>query len=468
MFKKEDKSSVENYRPISLTSLVMKVFERCVKTALFSVCEDMLDNRQHGFLNNRSCATQMIPFAHDLALTIDERSRSDIIYFDFAKAFDSVSHDLILKKLKENFKVDGLMLRFIKAYLEGRKQQVVVGGQMSSMLPVRSGVPQGSILGPLLFVLFINDMFSVVSAETNIALYADDTKIWRRITMFSDHYILQNDINNLFDWSVRNKMVFHPKKCKAVSVTLQRNILDNLPFNIFNYEINGTFIEYEKSQKDIGVIINTSLTWGPHYDMLIAQASSKLGILRRTCHFTADIRQKRSFYLAIVRSLFEHCSTIWSPQYASHLSRFEAIQRRAIKWINGEPFSSYTDEKYAEELRKLKILPMKLKFIYNDLVLFYKIVNQMVPIEFPDHISVCNAEGSRLTRQNAAIHDLSDVSTYRCNITPSTDALKHSFFFRTVVNWNRLPISVRQSDGLIMFKSTLTSHLWMPDLDWPD
>ncbi|MCP4459028.1 MAG: hypothetical protein GY816_13550 [Cytophagales bacterium] len=360
------------------------------------------------------------------------------------------------------------MLRFIKAYLEGRKQQVVVGGHTSSTLPVRSGVPQGSILGPLLFVLFINDMFSVVSTDTNITLYADDTKIWRRITMFSDHFRLQNDVNNLFDWSVRYKMVFHPKKCKAVSVTLQRNILDNLPFNIFNYEIAGTFIEYEKSQKDLGVIINSSLTWGPHYDMLISQASSKLGILRRTCHFTTDIRQKRSFYLAIVRSLFEHCSPIWSPQYASHLSKFEAIQRRAIKWINGEPFSSYTDDKYAEELRKLKILPMKLKFIYNDLVLFYKIANKMVPIEFPDHISVRKPEGTRLTRQNAAIHDFSDVSTYCCNITPSTDALKHSFFFRTVINWNRLPVSVRQSEDLTKFKNTLTSHLWMPALDWPD
>ena len=358
------------------------------------------------------------------------------------------------------------MLRFIKAYLEGRKQQVVVGGQISSILSVRSGVPQGSILGPLLFVLFINDMFSCVSSETNIALYADDTKIWRRITMYADHFKLQNDINNLFDWSVRNKMVFHPKKCKAVSITLQRNVLDNLPFNIFNYEIDGKFIEYEKSQKDLGVIINSSLTWGPHYDLLISQASSKLGLLRRTCHFTADIRQKIAFYLAIVMSLFEHCSVI--AQYASHLSKFEAMQRRAVKWINGEPFSSYSDEKYAEELRKLKILPMKLKFIYNDLVLFYKIVNELVPIEFPDHISVCNAEGSRFTRQNAAIHNLSDISSYCCNITPSSDALKHSFFFRTAINWNGLPVNVRQSDHLAMFKSSLTSYLWSPDVDWPD
>ncbi len=187
VFKKGDKSSVEDYRPISLTSLVMKVFERCVKTALFSVCQDVLDPRQHGFLTNRSCVTQMTPFTHDLASTLNDKSRSDIIYFDFAKAFDSVSHDLILKKLKYEFKIDGLMLKFIKAYLQGRKQQVVVGGHTSTILPVKSGVPQGSILGPLLFVLFINDMFSCVSAETNIALYADDYHVLRPLYSSERH-----------------------------------------------------------------------------------------------------------------------------------------------------------------------------------------------------------------------------------------------------------------------------------------
>ena len=468
VFKKGDKSSVENYRPISLTSLVMKVFERCIKTALYSVCEDVLDPRQHGFLNNRSCVTQMIPFLHDIATNLNNKTRSDIIYFDFAKAFDSVSHDLILKKLKENFKVDGLMLRFIRAYLEGREQQVVIGGHTSSKLPVRSGVPQGSILGPLLFVLFINDMFSSVTADTNIALYADDTKIWRRITQFSDHFILQNDINNLFDWSVRNKMVFHPSKCKALSVSMQRNALDNLPFNVFYYEINGTCIDYVDSQKDLGVMINTNLTWGPHYNMLVPQASSKLGLLRRTCHFTTSLRQKRSFYLAIVRSLFEHCSPIWSPQYVSHLVRFENIQKRAIKWINGEPFCSYSEEKYAEELRKLKILPMRLKFLYNDLVLFYKIVNRLIPIDFPDSITLVNVEGTRLTRRNAAVLDLTDVTRYSCSVSPNTDVLRNSFFHRTVKNWNSLPVNVRQSISTTLFKSSLMKYMWSPDIVWPD
>ena len=145
--KKDDKGCVENYRPISLTSLVMKVFERCIKKELLATCEPCLDPRQHGFVNNKSCTTQMVPFTHNLAFNLNNKEKTDIIYFDFAKAFDSVSHDLILDKLKYRYKVDGLMLRFIRSYLQDRQQQVVVGGVTSETLLVKSGVPQGSILG---------------------------------------------------------------------------------------------------------------------------------------------------------------------------------------------------------------------------------------------------------------------------------------------------------------------------------
>ena len=230
--KKGDKAMVENYRPISITSLVMKVFERCIRKELFLACEEKLDPRQHGFVNGKSCTTQMVPFTNNLALALNNKSKMDIIYFDFAKAFDSVSHDIILHKLKYLYGVDGLMLRFIKSYLQGRQQQVVVGGNISSTLPVQSGVPQGSILGPLLFVIFINDMFSCVSEGTNIALYADDTKIWREICSYNDQEVLQRDIDRLYTWSIENNMNFHPSKCRVLPVTLQRNVLDNLPFNI--------------------------------------------------------------------------------------------------------------------------------------------------------------------------------------------------------------------------------------------
>ena len=139
----------------------------------------LLNDKQHGFLPERSCTTQLVSVVDSISRSINSQNEVDIIYFDFAKAFDSVCHELILYKLKRLFKIDGLLLNFIKAYLQDRTQQVSINGSCSDTLPVHSGVPQGSILGPLLFVFFINDIYEQVSPGTNIALYEDDTKIWR-------------------------------------------------------------------------------------------------------------------------------------------------------------------------------------------------------------------------------------------------------------------------------------------------
>ena len=157
-----------------------------------------------------------------------------------------------------------------------------------------------------------------------------------------------------------------------------------------------------------------SITWGPHLNKLLTKAKSRLGLLKRTCHFSKDKRQKRSFYLAMVRSIFEHCSQVWSPQYATHIEKCEALQKSAIKWINGDSFVSYSTEKYNKELKSLNILPMKLKFIYNDLVLFYKIANKLVPIVFPSYISVVQPESIRFTRSSAAVHNQTDISLSQC------------------------------------------------------
>ena len=218
--KKGTKALVENYRPISLTCLVMKIFELQIRDALMARCSHLLDSRQHGFLPRKSCTTQLVKYVDSVSQILNSSSRADIVFFDFMKAFDSVNHDIILSKLKYQYKIDGRLLKFLVNYLQGRSQRVVINESVSGNREVESGVPQGSILGPLLFVLFINDMFSCVSSGTEIALYADDTKIWRKIESWDDHLALQEDINSLHSWSIQNKMKFHPLKCNVLRVTL--------------------------------------------------------------------------------------------------------------------------------------------------------------------------------------------------------------------------------------------------------
>ena len=218
------------------------------------------------------------------------------------------------------------MLKFIKEYLRDRTQKVVIGDMSSSPLPADSGVPQGSILGPLLFVLFINDIYTCVSDGTNIALYADDTKIWRKIVNETDCILLNNDINSLNNWAVRNKMRFHLTKCRILTFSLRTTPNDILPFQKFSYELGNSILDYNNTEKDLGVFLTPKLTRDSHHDFICKKASRQLGLLRRTCHFVKNPYKKRSLYIMIVRSLFEHCGELWAPVEYVAANKFEPIQ----------------------------------------------------------------------------------------------------------------------------------------------
>ena len=257
---------MENYRPISLTSLVMKAFERILKEEILIRTSHLLDDRQHAFLNKKSCTTNMATFTDSVVMSINDNETysTDVVYFDFSKAFDSVNHDLMLEKLKKAYKIDGRLLKFIMNYLSDRDQSVVIENQKSMKKPVLSGVPQGSILGPILFVLFINDLPVGLSEGTNLALYADDTKIWRSITCNLDHIELQSDIDYLNSWALANKMKFHPLKCKVVSISNRPSPLAMLPCTKYFYKIGENPLEYSDNEKDLGVIVNSTLNFTDH------------------------------------------------------------------------------------------------------------------------------------------------------------------------------------------------------------
>ena len=451
--KKGDKSLVENYRPISLTCLIMKVFEKCVRDELISVCLDRIHSSQHGFLPGKSCTTQLIPFVDNLALSLNNCNRTDVVYFDFAKAFDSVNHDIILHKLKFSFNVDGAMLKFLKAYLQGRKQRVVVDQTMSTDANVVSGVPQGSILGPLLFVLFINDMHSVISPGTNIALYADDTKIWRQIFSDTDSDILNDDIAALQLWASSNLMRFHPKKCKVVSICHKDKLLSVLPFYNFPYFIGDNVLDYCEFENDLGVHIHEKLNWNTQYNDLLSKATQRFNLLRRTCHFVNNKRHKRALYLTMVRSIFEHGNTIWAPTSETIINRFESIQKRAIKWILGEQFYNYTKEYYTQQLMDLDILPLAQKFVYNDMVMFYKIMNNLIPVSLPPYI--ISRSNTRSCTSGRTLGIDSDLVNQ-----PIKNVFGRSFFPRCISTWNHLPMATKTSDNINVFITSVKAYLW--------
>ena len=359
---------------------------------------------------------------------------------------------------------------------------------MSSLKPVTSGVPQGSILGPLFFVLFINDMTDCVSEGTNIALYADDTKIWRNIRTWQDHLTLQNDINQLYQWSVANKMIFHPKKCKVLAVTVEQTMhCDSewklFPFQAFYYQLKDAELEFVKCETDLGVTVTSTLNFNEHSLKLYSKASSRLGLLRRALHFVNNQKQKRAFYLAIVRSLFEHCSVVWRPTAKTTINKLENIQRRAIKWILSEEGHHYNDLEYTKRLKDLDLLPLNKKFEYTDLVVFYRIFHNLSVNKLPLYLQPLDEEDTlsrlrpvinpptHMTGQDG-INKLSsmranqlDRLSLKCSVKASSPAFKSSFFFRTHLLWNVLPLGIKEATTPGEFESKLKHHMWDVILD---
>ena len=330
----------------------------------------LIDSRQNGFLKNNSCEMNLNTLIESLSTNLLQDFPTDIIYFDFAKAFDTVNHDLILSKLKYQYSIDGRMLKFFKSYLSNRTQNVVIDNCTSDIVEVLSGVPQGSILGPLLFVLIINDIFDNIDKNSLIDLYADDTKLSRKIATSSDCDILRRDIDTLNNWCISNKMKFNADKCKVLTVAKSEPMFMNeLPFCKYSYTLGDKILDYTACERDLGILINERLDWHEHHDYLLKKGYQMLGMTKRTCHFVFDRGKKRMLYLTLVRSNFEHCSTIWHPVNVVDIRKFKALQKRAIKWINCEEAYSYSDDVYEIRCWQTNILPLQLHFELNDLVL---------------------------------------------------------------------------------------------------
>ena len=248
IFKKGRKSDPNNYRPVSLTSAVCKLMETVIRDGIVNHVENqnLLSPAQHGFRSHRSCSTQLIEVIHDWANSLDDNTPVDSIYLDYRKAFDSVPFERLLAKLHA-YGIRGKIHQWIRNILHNRKQTVVINTKPSDWVPVTSGIPQGSVLGPVLFLIYVNDLPDIVSST--VKLFADDTKIYRPIHYIQDQIIIQQDLNNIYKWSQVWQLPFNVEKCKVLHIGKNNNNQV--------YSLNSHSLQQVLEEKDLGVTFDS-------------------------------------------------------------------------------------------------------------------------------------------------------------------------------------------------------------------
>ena len=416
--KKNSKEPAENYRPISLLSIVSKVMERCVYNHMYADVIQLISPLQHGFLRKRSCITQLLSVLHNIGQNLDKNTQSDVLYLDFAKAFDSVDHQILVKKLK-CYGVAGRLLDWFTDYLNGRTQRVVIDGAVSQWVPVTSGVPQGSILGPLLFVIFINDLPEIIPNGTNTALFADDTKLHRTISSLTDCEGLQQALSNINIWSQQGNMTFNSTKCKVLTITRKQNPV------VYDYQLGSAILTRVQQEKDLGVTISSKLTWHHHISVIVAKANKLLGLLKRTCPLLTDIQVRRSLYLSLVKSQLCYATQVWSPAQDMLKAKLERVQRRATKWIFGYKGKEMS---YHQRLQLLHLLPLCYDREIKDLTFFYKALYGYIDVNVNKYIAFIGHGRTRHSQIPLV------MKAPRCK----TNAFQASFYNRIVKLWNTI------------------------------
>ena len=373
--KKEDIRDVSNYRPISLLSLVSKLLERVIHIHVSEFVHSSLNEQQHGFRNRRSCTTQLLSVFHDVGKARDSGKEADLIYLDFSKAFDSVSHKKLIYKLKLH-SISGSLLNWFTDYLNKRLQRVVVNGVASSYLKATSGVPQGSIHGPLLFLIYSNDLPDAANHSV-VPMFADDSKCYREIAKPLDRNHFQADLNSLHEWSYTWELDFNPKKCAAMRFFRKKG-----PDQSQNYYLNNQLIKLRTSQSDFSILVSNNLKWSLHINNLVSKANNMLGFIRRNCFHLADVNARRLLYLTLVRSQLSHGCEVWAPQGASSdLFRLESIQRCSTKFILNDYESCYVDR-----LKKLSLIPISYWLEIKNIVFYCKCMTGLYDLDIDRYI----------------------------------------------------------------------------------
>ena len=323
------KQDPAQYRPVSLTSHIMKIFERVLKKHILKhlVDNNKFNNGQHGFVPGRGTQTQLLSHLNDIFEAYMEGKRLDSVFLDFAKAFDKVDHQILLEKVKKH-KISGKIGRWIQEFLKDRKFRVVANGNMSEEEEVTSGVPQGTVLAAILFVIMISDIDDKVK-HSIVRSFADDTRLNKKISKEEDKKQMQEDLEVVYGWARDNQMKFNENKFEQMAFGRIENI------NVDPYKNpNGDVIQVKDTVKDLGVHITNDMLFKEHIDKIANSCRSIMGMLLRTFS-TREREPMIKLFNTYIKSKLEYCCVVWSPVQQTLINELENIQKTFTKKIRG-------------------------------------------------------------------------------------------------------------------------------------
>ena len=396
---------------------------------------NIINPNQHGFRPGFSCVTQLMLLTDDILKAMDSHYQVDLVLLDFSKAFDTVAHNKLLHKLA-HYGIQSDIHRWISTWLTSRTQRVSVEGCTSSIKQVLSGVPQGTVLGPLMFLLYINDIDSNIASS--IRLFADDCVLYRVIKSPQDHLSLQQDLNQLVQWTDTWQMKLNIGKC--VTMTCTRSPASTPTA----YYINEHPLDITDQHDYLGVRLHSSMAWSHHIQLKVNKATKVLNFIKRTLHkCTKEV--KETAYFTLVRPVLEYAAIIWDPYQQYLIDDIEKIQRRAARWVMGDyRFTSSV----TEMISTLKWPSLELRRLQSRLTIFYNLVSKSLSINIPLHY-----HPSTYTYNSRYYHPL-HFTVPRA----STSYYQMSFFPKTIHDWNNLPYQIIESDSINLFLNRLSCN----------
>lgn len=422
VFKKGNKALVSNYRPVTIICNFSKVFERLLFDRIDSFFRMQLVASQHGFVKGRSTVTNLFCVTQFISQSLDDKVQCDVIYTDFSKAFDQLDHGILLSKLRQCGFSPSLIDLF-RSYLTGREQFVLLHGHKSRTVSVTSGVPQGSVLGPLLFNIFINDITADLDPGIQSLLYADDLKLYTRVSSYIDCEFLQNNLDKVVTWCRNNRLSLNVGKCHVMTFSLLQNTTE------FPYSINGDILTRPQTIRDLGVIFDHKLSFIEHISHTVSSAYKSLGFIMRNSRNFNRAETLVLLFNTFVRSRLEYAAVIWEPCYEIHISYIESIQRRFLKFLTFKSEGVYPCIGFPHGvlLRQHNFQSLQVRRQYMLLVFLHGLFNQK--IDCSAILQMLQYNTPRPASRNALFFYLP---------TPRTNKLKFSPLYRLCDSYNKV------------------------------